>query len=184
MYQLKAIGFEFFALKLMTPSPMKKGHSCATLLLGWSYFSLIGGDGCLVVENKDIKGTDWRGKVRKAPSTALLLQTLYWSDNKNRFGRITRRIINALSKEEKCVLECNAEGIGTHRLCKGSTSYALGQVNGPTPVSVYLRVDQRLGKLNDRNIHFGEVADQVCGRMRAGYRSRAEVRRVATPLST
>ncbi|KAF1791379.1 hypothetical protein GQ600_5684 [Phytophthora cactorum] len=87
-----------------------------------------------------------------------------------------------LSAAMRARVQCGS--IGTHRLCKGSTSYALGQVNGPTPVSVYLRVDQRLGKLNDRNIHFGEVADQVCGRMRAGYRSRAEVRRVATPLST
>ncbi|KAG6974586.1 hypothetical protein JG688_00003004 [Phytophthora aleatoria] len=25
----------------MTPSPVKKGQSCATLLFGWSYFSLM-----------------------------------------------------------------------------------------------------------------------------------------------
>ncbi|OWY90266.1 hypothetical protein PHMEG_00041690, partial [Phytophthora megakarya] len=34
--------------------------------------------------------------------------------------------------------------------------------------SVYLRVGQSLGKLKDRYIHFGEGADQLCGRMIAG----------------
>ncbi|ETL27425.1 hypothetical protein L916_19026, partial [Phytophthora nicotianae] len=55
--------------------------------------------------------------------------------------------------------------IGVHLLC---CSYALGQVNGPTPVSVYLRMGQSMGKLKDRYIHFGEGADQLCGRMILG----------------
>jgi len=53
-------------------------------------------------------------------------------------------------------------------LRKGSSTYALGHVNGPTPVSVFLRMGQSLGKLKDRYIHFGEGADQLCGRMIAG----------------
>eukprot|EP00644_Phytophthora_capsici_P006800 jgi/Phyca11/103475/e_gw1.8.808.1 len=77
-------------------------------------------------------------------------------DNKNRFGRLLRRVIDDLTEEEIGVLCCSPNDIGTHSLRKGSSSYALGQVNGPTPVSVYLRMGQSLGKLKDRYIHFGE----------------------------
>ncbi|KAE8893983.1 hypothetical protein PF003_g21836 [Phytophthora fragariae] len=95
-------------------------------------------------------------------------QLFIGTDSKNRFGRLLRRVICDLSEEEMCTMSCVAEDIGTHSLRKGSSSYALGQVNGPTPVSVYLRMGQSLGKLKDRYIHFGEGADQLCGRMIAG----------------
>ncbi|KAF4150570.1 hypothetical protein GN958_ATG00232, partial [Phytophthora infestans] len=81
------------------------------------------------------------------------------------FGRLLRRVIESLGEEELCILGCIQEDIGTHSLRKGSSSYALGQVSGPTPVSIYLRMGQSLGKLKDRYIHFGEGADQLCGRM-------------------
>ncbi|KAK1934611.1 hypothetical protein P3T76_011220 [Phytophthora citrophthora] len=90
------------------------------------------------------------------------------SDSKDRFGRILRRVVNSLSADELCQLSCASEDIGTHSLRKGSSSYALGQVNGPTPVSVYLRMGQSLGNVKDRYIHFGEGADQLCGRMITG----------------
>ncbi|KAJ8574484.1 hypothetical protein ON010_g4729 [Phytophthora cinnamomi] len=95
-------------------------------------------------------------------------QLFIGSDSKDRFGRLLRRVIKSFDEEELRVLGCIPEDIGTHNLCKGSSSYALGQVNGPTPVSVYLRMGQNLGKLIDRYIHFGEGADQLCGRMISG----------------
>ncbi|OWY99979.1 hypothetical protein PHMEG_00028928 [Phytophthora megakarya] len=95
-------------------------------------------------------------------------QLFIGSDNKDRFGRMLRRVIKSLTKDELYELSCTPEDIGTHSLRKGSSSYALGQVNGPTPVSVYLRMGQSLGRLKDRYIHFGEGADQLCGRMVAG----------------
>ncbi|ETO66399.1 hypothetical protein F444_16435 [Phytophthora nicotianae P1976] len=95
-------------------------------------------------------------------------QLFIGSDSKDRFGRLLRRVIGSLREEELRELSCTPEDIGTHSLRKGSSSYALGQVNGPTPVSVYLRMGQSLGRLKDRYIHFGEGADQLCGRMIAG----------------
>ncbi|KUF82947.1 hypothetical protein AM587_10002300 [Phytophthora nicotianae] len=95
-------------------------------------------------------------------------QLFIGDDNKNRFGRMLRRVISGLTDDEIDILSCKPTDIGTHSLRKGSSSYALGQVNGPTPVSVYLRMGQSLGKLKDRYIHFGEGADQLCGRMIAG----------------
>ncbi|KAG6961157.1 hypothetical protein JG688_00009253 [Phytophthora aleatoria] len=79
-------------------------------------------------------------------------QLFLGTDNKNRFGRMLRRVIDNLSEEE----------VGVLSLRKGSSSYALEQVNGSTPVS---RMGQSLEKLKDRYIHFGEGADQLCGRM-------------------
>eukprot|EP00644_Phytophthora_capsici_P013549 jgi/Phyca11/115783/e_gw1.29.489.1 len=60
-------------------------------------------------------------------------------DNKNRFGRLlqTRNIIRSSFIGVLC---CSPNDIGTYSLRKGSISYALGQVNGPTPVSVFLRM--------------------------------------------
>ncbi|KAF1782452.1 hypothetical protein GQ600_15014 [Phytophthora cactorum] len=69
-------------------------------------------------------------------------QLFLGTDNKNRFGRILRRVIDDLSEEDTGVLSCSPTDIGTHSLRKGSSSYALGQVNGSTPVSVYLRMGQ------------------------------------------
>ncbi|ETK73628.1 hypothetical protein L915_19461 [Phytophthora nicotianae] len=83
-------------------------------------------------------------------------QLFIGSDSTDRFGRLLRRVIGSLSEEELRELSCTPEVIGTHSLRKGSSSYALGQVNGPTPVSVYLRMGQSLGRLKDRYIHFGK----------------------------
>ncbi|KAF1788367.1 hypothetical protein GQ600_16575 [Phytophthora cactorum] len=89
------------------------------------------------------------------------------SDNKNRFGRILNRITTALSEEENCILG----------LRKGSSSYALGQANGP----LYLRTGQSPCKLKDRYIHFEEDANQLCGRMIARLPLRERAIRVLPP---
>jgi hypothetical protein len=90
------------------------------------------------------------------------------TDNKSRFGKMLRRVLQTLSEDEQLSLGCPAEDIGAHSLRKGSSTYSLGQVNGPNPVSVFLRMGQSLGKLKDRYIHFAEGADQLCGRMVCG----------------
>ena len=90
------------------------------------------------------------------------------TNSKNRFGKMLRLLLNNLTDDEIQVLGCPAEDIGAHSLRKGSSTYALGQVNGPNPVSVFLRMGQSLGRLKDRYIHFGEGADQLCGRMITG----------------
>jgi hypothetical protein len=90
------------------------------------------------------------------------------TDSKDRFGKLLRRLLDGLSDDELRILGCPSEDIGAHSLRKGSSTYALGQVNGPNPVSVFLRMGQSLGKLKDRYIHYGEGADQLCGRMICG----------------
>ncbi|KAJ8579002.1 hypothetical protein ON010_g202 [Phytophthora cinnamomi] len=97
-----------------------------------------------------------------------------FSDSKYRFGRLLGRVIKSFDEEELRVRGCIPEDIGIHSLHKGSSSYALGQVNGPTHVSICLRMGQSLGKLKDRYIHFGDGADQLCGRMISGLRINSE----------
>ncbi|OWZ17057.1 hypothetical protein PHMEG_0009051 [Phytophthora megakarya] len=61
-------------------------------------------------------------------------QLLVGSGRKDRFGRVFHRVIKSLRKKEMRQLCCTTEEIGSHSLRKGSSSYTLGQVNGPTPV--------------------------------------------------
>ncbi|KAH9157947.1 hypothetical protein AeRB84_000266 [Aphanomyces euteiches] len=83
-----------------------------------------------------------------------LNQLFIGPDNKSRFGRCLRQVLSKLSDYELQLLGCPIGDIG--------------QVNGPNPVSVFLRMGQSLGQLKDRYIHVGEGADQLCGRMVAG----------------
>ncbi|ETP31797.1 hypothetical protein F442_19371 [Phytophthora nicotianae P10297] len=163
-------GWGFFILMW---NLMSRVDSVDTIMLQHIEWS----EGCLIVEEQghkgDQTGADKFGKHVYAnsyqPSQCCVLalavhlfacpergaggkqQLFLGTDNKDRFGRILRRVIKALSKEEFCLLSCIPEDIGTHSLRKGSSSYALGQVNEPTPVSVYLRMGQSLGKLKNRN---------------------------------
>eukprot|EP00644_Phytophthora_capsici_P008981 jgi/Phyca11/68153/gw1.6.559.1 len=181
--QLKVSGFELLALKLMTLEPTKKGQAWSNVTFGWSFFVLMWNlmsradsvdtimlqhiewsEDCLVVEEQghkgDQTGAEKFGKHVYAnpyePSQCSVLALavhLFSCPERSRFGRLLRRVIKALSAEELCILSCIPEDIGTHSLRKGSSSYALGQ---------------SLGRLKDRYIHFGEGADQLCGRMIAG----------------
>ncbi|OWZ09191.1 hypothetical protein PHMEG_00018149 [Phytophthora megakarya] len=136
--QLKSNGFDLLALKMMTlePNPYQP-HQCAILVLSVHLFSC---------PEHSLGGKQ---------------QLFVGSGSKDRFGRILRRVTKSLSEEEMCELNCTPEDIGSHCLRKGSSSDALGQVKGPTPVSVYLRMGPSLGKLKDRYIHFGYGADQL-----------------------
>ena len=90
------------------------------------------------------------------------------TNSKDRFCHLLTRLLHTLDESEAQMLGCPIEDIGTHSLRKGSSTFALGQVCGPTPVSVFLRMGQTLGQLKDRYIHSAEGADQLCGRMVAG----------------
>ena len=95
-------------------------------------------------------------------------QVFAGSNSKDRFGRLLQRVLLSLNKSELQQLGCSVDDIGTHSIRKGSSTFALGQVSGPTPVSVFLRMGQTLGQLKDRYIHVSEGADQLCGRIVAG----------------
>jgi len=57
---------------------------------------------------------------------------------------------------------------GTHSARKGVGTYCLGQVGGPTPISVNLRMGHSLGKIRDKYIFVSEGGDQLCGRTVCG----------------
>ena len=59
----------------------------------------------------------------------------------------------------------SAADVGTHSARKGSGTYCLGQVGGPTPISVTPRMGHSLGKVRDKYIFASEGGDQLCGRM-------------------
>jgi hypothetical protein len=90
------------------------------------------------------------------------------TNSKDRFGHLLQRVLLSLNETELQQLGCPVADIGSHSFRKGSSTYCLGQVAGPTPDSVFLRMGQTLGQLKDRYIHSAERADQLCGRMVAG----------------
>lgn len=102
------------------------------------------------------RGMDGRQQLFSGPSSS------------ERFGKVFRKLVDKLTEEELQEVGCKANELGTHSVRKGSASFALGQVAGPTPVAVFLRMGQSLGKLKDRYIHPGEGADQLCGRISCG----------------
>lgn len=90
------------------------------------------------------------------------------NNSKNRFGNILRDVMQALSDEDKVKLGCAAEDLGTHSARKGAPSYTLGQVYGPNPIVVSLRMGHSIGKVKDKYYFQMEGGDQLCGRMVAG----------------
>ncbi|OWZ02720.1 hypothetical protein PHMEG_00025674 [Phytophthora megakarya] len=101
-------------------------------------------------------------------STGGKQQLFAGSNNKTRFGDILRKTLKQLSESEQQQLGSPTGDIAAHSLRKGSSTYTLAQVSGPNPVTVFLRMGQSLGRLKDRYIHYGEGADQLCGRMVCG----------------
>ena len=95
-------------------------------------------------------------------------QIFQGTDSKSRFSHLLLQLVHDLSDAELQQLGCARGDVGTHSERKGSSSYCLGQVGGPSPVSVFLRMGQSLGKLKDRYIYAGDGADELCGRMVCG----------------
>jgi hypothetical protein len=90
------------------------------------------------------------------------------TNSKDRFAHLLMEVLSNLTDQEICLLGCNIDDVGTHSNRKGSSSYCLGEVGGPNPISVFLRMGQSLGKLKDRYIFAAEGADQLVGRMVTG----------------
>jgi hypothetical protein len=95
-------------------------------------------------------------------------QIFLGSNNKDRFAKTLHQIIRALPEPELQLLGGERADIGPYSLRKGSASYCLGQVSGPNPVTVQLRMGHSLGKVNDAYFFVGDGQDQLCGRMIAG----------------
>jgi hypothetical protein len=89
------------------------------------------------------------------------------SNSKDRFCHLLQEVVGMLNEADQITLGCRKEDVGSHSGRKGSSTYALGQVNGPSPVAVFLRMGQSLGQLKDRYIFAADGQDQLCGRMLA-----------------
>jgi hypothetical protein len=87
------------------------------------------------------------------------------TSNKERFRHLLQGILSKLTEEELLDLQCPPSEIGPHSNRKGASTYCCGQVAGPSPVTVFLRMGHSLGNLKDRYIFSGEGADELCGRM-------------------
>lgn len=86
------------------------------------------------------------------------------TNSKDRFSHILSVIVFNMSDDELAILGCERSDIAPYSSRKGAATYASGQVSGPTPVSVQLRMGHTLGKVNDPYIHLSDPADQLCGR--------------------
>ncbi|KAJ1442958.1 hypothetical protein B484DRAFT_462686 [Ochromonadaceae sp. CCMP2298] len=95
-------------------------------------------------------------------------QLFMGSNSKDRFGKTLHQILWSLTEGEKQTLAQERADIGAYSLRKGSASYCLGQVGGPNPVTVQLRMGHSLGKVNDAYFFQGDGQDQLCGRMVSG----------------
>ena len=87
------------------------------------------------------------------------------TNSKDRFANILSVIVQQLSDEDLVVLGCTRKDIAPYSARKGSATYANGQIMGPNPVSVQLRMGHSLGKVNDPYLHFSDPQDQLCGRL-------------------
>ncbi|OWY90235.1 hypothetical protein PHMEG_00041729 [Phytophthora megakarya] len=130
--QLKASGFELLVLKLMTLEPVKKHQACSTVLFSWIFSYSY----CLVVEEQGYKGHQIRA--------AKFGKHVYANSYKSSLCPVFALVIHLCpqrgtgGKQQSVHMRLIPEGIGTHSLRKGSRSYALGQVNSPTPVGAEL----------------------------------------------
>jgi hypothetical protein len=83
---------------------------------------------------------------------------------KNRFSEVLKELVKTLSTEELAGLGCDEKDIAPYSLRKGAATFADGQVAGPNPVTVQLRMGHSLGKVNDPYIHQSDPQDMLCGR--------------------
>jgi len=87
------------------------------------------------------------------------------TNTRDRFAHMLKIVLHSLTEAELRPIAPAASDIATHSSRKGAGSYCLGQVCGPSPTSVYLRMGQSLGKLKDRYIFTCDGGDQLTGRM-------------------
>jgi hypothetical protein len=75
-------------------------------------------------------------------------------NNKDRF---VRSVLCDMSDADLLLLGQAIEDIGTHSGRKGAGTFCLGQVNGPNPITVSLRMGHSIGQLRDKYIFTSEV---------------------------
>jgi hypothetical protein len=85
-----------------------------------------------------------------------------------RFSEILRGVLDNLPEANYLLLGANKDDIGTHSARKGSSTFVLGMIGGPTPVQVFLRAGWSLGNVKDRYLFSGEGGDQLSGRCVSG----------------
>jgi hypothetical protein len=105
------------------------------------------------------------------------------TNNKDRFGRNLAAVLSKFSEEEMHNMGSDAKqsDFGTHSARKGAGSFCLGQVAGPNPITVTLRMGHSLGKIKDKYIFHCEGGDQLCGRMVNGSDFSSEMFAVLPP---
>lgn len=151
------------------------------------------GDAMLVMEQGhkgDQKGTEkyykhvYANVLQPAICPILALSVLTFSTGFRQSGQVNHQIYDGTNSKDRfssnlsdtvCSLsegELNQLGacggpkdIATHSARKGAGTFCLGQVSGPTPIAVTLRLGHSLGKIKDKYIFVSEGADQFCGRM-------------------
>jgi integrase len=77
-------------------------------------------------------------------------------DGKNdntRFGKNLHSFIAKLSAEDRNILNGLIDNIGSHSGRKGAGSYVLGQVAGPNPVTVSLRMGHSIGNVSPHLVY-------------------------------
>jgi hypothetical protein len=85
-----------------------------------------------------------------------------------RFSKLLGRILDKMDENEANKLGAKKEQIGTHSARKGSPTYCLGMVGGPSAVQVFLRAGWSLGNVQDRYLFNGDGGDQLTGRVACG----------------
>ena len=92
-------------------------------------------------------------------------QLFVGKDSKGRFSMNLMNTVYNLNDAEQVKLGCKPGDVGSHSARKGGGTFAMGQIAGPNPVTVTLRMNHSLGKLKDQYIFVCEGGDQLTGRM-------------------
>jgi hypothetical protein len=90
------------------------------------------------------------------------------TNSKDRFYRNLMAVCGSLTSGECIILGCDPHDISSHSMRKGAGTYCMGQIGGPSPVTVTLRMGHTLGPVRDRYIFMEPGGDQLCGRMVVG----------------
>lgn len=94
---------------------------------------------------------------------------LFEGQNQNQhFSKVLNKLLDSLSEGE---MPTSVEDIGTHSFRKGVATYLLNQVEGPSPVQVYLRCEWSLGQVKDQYIFSTRGGDKLTGRAATGLPS-------------
>jgi hypothetical protein len=78
------------------------------------------------------------------------------------FGCLLKEVLEE-HLEEVRALGFEVLDIGTHSICKGTTTYLSSQPGGPTPASICIQAGWTLGGVKDIYIKYEQSGDMFCG---------------------